>query len=274
MILRELLHNRRFQVHLLADQSRWRSQKNGLPQGSVLAPLLFNIYTNDQPSSPNTSRFIYADDLALTSQANTFEEVEANFITALNALSQYYEENALKPNPSKTESCVFHLRNRQAGRQLNISWQGMPIAHNSHPRYLGIVLDRSLTFGRNCQIIKNKVHARNNLLQRLTTTKWGASPQVMRTTGLALAFSAGEYACSVWSRSAHAKLVDTALNETCRIITGCLKPTPVRLLYPLAGIAPPHVRRAVASSSERTKMATDTRHPMYGYIPVLQRWLA
>ncbi|CAG9124587.1 unnamed protein product [Plutella xylostella] len=109
-----------------------------------------------------------------------------------------------------------------------------------------------------------------HVLERLTTTKWGASPQVLRTSGLALAFSVGEYACPVWGRSAHAKLVDTALNETCRIITGCLKPTPVQMLYPLAGIAPPDVRRTVASSAERAKM-DDTRHPMHGFIPAPQR---
>lgn len=48
--------------------------------------------------------------------------------------------------------------------------------------------------------------------------------------------------------------VNTALNDTCRIITGSLKPTPVGLLYPLDGVAPPDVRRNVASSLEVLKM--------------------
>lgn len=270
-ILRKLLHNRRFQVHLPSEKSRWRSQKNGLPQGSVLAPLLFNIYTNDQPSSPNTSRFIYADDLALTSQAVSFEEAELNLSDALDHLERYYITNSLKPNPSKTQSCVFHLRNREAGRKLNMVWGGVSIEHSKYPKYLGVTLDRSLTFNKNCYNIKHKVHTRNNLLQKLVSSKWGASPAVMRTSGLALSFSAGEYASPVWSRSAHAKLVDTALNETCRIITGCLKPTPVQRLYSLAGIAPPGVRRSVASSNERSKLSNDTRHPLHNNTLVPQR---
>ena len=60
-----MLSNRRLYVELNNERSRWRKQKNGLPQRSVFSPILFNIYTNDQPIHDGTRNFIYADDLPL-----------------------------------------------------------------------------------------------------------------------------------------------------------------------------------------------------------------
>jgi len=103
-----LLRNRRFFVSLQNKKSRWRRQNNGLPQGSVLAPILFNIYTNDQPIGDQTKHFIYANDLAITTQGKTFEEVEISLNIALNTMMEYYNDNYLKQKPAKTQITAFH----------------------------------------------------------------------------------------------------------------------------------------------------------------------
>ena len=242
-----LLKDRRFFVVLNNKQSRWRQQRNGLPQGSVLAPLLYNIY-----STPTTSQWTRTlsvssmPTISVTSQENSFEAVEANLTTALDELLLDYERNHLHANPAKTQVCSFHLRNREANRPL-IKWSGTPLEHCTHPVYLGVTLDRTLTFKEHIKNTKSKVGSRNNILRKLTNSKWGATAHTLKSTALALCYSSAEYACLVWERPTHAKKLDPALNNTCRLITGCLKPTNTSNLHLLAGIAPADIRRKVAS---------------------------
>ena len=108
-----------------------------------------------------------------------------------------------------------------------------------------------------------KVNARNNIIRKLVSSKWGCKASTLRPSCFALCYSAAEYACPVWARSTHARKLKPALHDCCRIISGCLKPTNLDSVHLLAGIAPPHIRRTVACRMERTRQTTDARHQLF-----------
>ena len=172
----------------------------------------------------------------------------------------------LNANPGKTQTCAVYLKNHLAKRTLNIEWEGKILKKTPFPVYLGVTLDRTLSFGEHVSKLRKKLASRNNLVANLANTKWGADPETLRLTCLALCYSTAEFCAAVWSRSSHANKVNIELNKCCRTITGTMKATPVQHLYVLSGIAPPDIRRETSSMTERHKQMTDTRHPLYGHV--------
>ena len=124
---------------------------------------------------------------------------------------------------------------------------GICLKHDPHPVYLGVTLDRTLSFKEHTTKTAGKLKSRNNLLSKLAGTSWGASANTLRTSALALCYSVAEYCCPVWSRSSHIRKVDSQLNSTMRQITGCLRPTETQWLPVLANIAPPDLRRKAST---------------------------
>lgn len=131
-----------------------------------------------------------------------------NLNVTLNAMEEYFNNNYLKPNPVKTKITGFHLWNRNTEWKLRVNWQGI----GEEPKYLGIKLDQALTFWSHCQNTKIKISTRNCTLHTETgKLSLGCRPSSLKTTALALCYSTGEYVCTVWKNSTHAKKVD-ALN--------------------------------------------------------------
>ena len=213
-LIRTMLESRRFFVVLNGKKSRWRRQKNGLPQGSVLAPMLFNIYTNDQPVHTDTQSFIYADDLCIASQEKDFNNIEVNLTSALSILSTYYDLNQLRANPSKTQVCAFHLRNRDAKRELNVVWNGTRLNNTSTPVYSAFI-SIELSPLRHTYKNQDESKRKNNIIRKLANSKWGCRASTLRSSCLALCYSAAEYACPVWERSTHASKLNPALHDCC-----------------------------------------------------------
>ena len=168
--------------------------------------------------------------------------------------------------------CAFHLRNREAKRELNVVWNGIRLSNTTTPVYLGIHLDRTLCYKTHIEKTKMKVNARNNIIRKLANSKWRCEATTLRPSCLALCNSAAEFACPVWTRSTHAHKLNPALHDCCRIISGCFKPTNLDSVHILAGIAPPpHTKRTVACRLERTRQTTDARHQLFHHQPATSR---
>ena len=261
-VITEIISNRCFRVLSDGRSSRTRNLKNGVPQGSVLAPALFNLYTADMPPT-SSSKYAYADDLAIISTSNSFEEAEHILTKDIQTLQAYYHQWRLKLNAQKTICSVFHLNNKEANRQLRVKLCGALLPFSPTPTYLGVKLDRSLTFRHHLQNVAGKASARVSLLRRLCGLDWGADFTTLRSSTLALVHAPAEYCASVWGQSCHTKRVDAQLNSALRTITGCLRPTPTHQLPVLAGIPPHHLRREAATRQAALKAATAELHPLH-----------
>jgi len=267
-----LLRDRRFRVHLGDDTSAWRTQRNGLPQGSVLAPTLFNLYTNDLPCL-RCRKFIYADDICLATQASTFSELECRLTADVARIEEFCRRWRLKPSVPKTVSSVFHLSNANAAQELNVCMNGQRLRHDPHPVYLGVMLDRTLSYRQHLIKTADKLKSRNNLLKKLAGSTWGASAATLRCSALALCYSVAEYCSPVWLRSAYTSLVDSELHEAMRLITGTLRPTPLPWLPVLSNIEPPALRRKEAVDKLLSKVSDHEEWALHSEIfhpPVLR----
>lgn len=269
-LIDNMLNCRNFSVIIGNDISAPKTLNNGLPQGSVLAPLLFSLYLSDMPET-QCRKFGYADDWAIATQHSIFETTEEFLSSDLNRLGKYFRQWRLRPNPNKTEVTCFHLCNRFANRTINVDFEGNRLRHNTHPKYLGVTLDRTLSYKEHLTKLAMKLRSRNNILHKLCGTSWGSSADTLRTSALGLVYSAAEYCAPVWLNSTHTQKVDTQLNEAMRIISGTIRSTPTYWLPVLSYIPPPDARRKCALMREYHKILDNPQLPLLKDVAYAER---
>ena len=101
-------------------------------------------------------------------------------------MSRYFNNWRLKINTGKTVCTSFHLAHRLAKYQLQVTCEGQNIPHEDNPKYLGVTLDRTLTYTTHVSKLSQEISARNNSLRRLAGLSWGANFKVLQTAAVCL----------------------------------------------------------------------------------------
>ena len=262
--IRELITNGSFKLYVGKDSLKTYTIKNGVHQGSVLAPMLFNIYMYGIPKTASI-KYSYASDIALMESGLNYAEIQQTLTNDLTNMDMYLQRWRLRLNVEKTVSSCFHLTNCMAKHQMEVSCGGNTIPTTYNPKYLGVTLDRSLTYTKHLSQLSMKVNAWCNFLRRLAGTKWGAHFDVLHTS-TSLAFAPAEYCSSVWCRSAHTHRRDASLNNDLRLVSGCIRSTPTFMLPVVSGIMPPDIRRNKQCLALSRRAEADDQHALHNIV--------
>ena len=211
-------------------------------------------------------KFAYADDLALLHSSGNWKDLEGTLSQNMSTLLAYLQTWRLKLSYTETVTAAFYLNNREAKRELKVYNNGRRLPFCPTPTYLGVKLNRSLTFRHYLVVLHKKLSSRVTLLRRRVGSGWGAGAKTLRIATLSLVHSTAEYCTPVWCRSAHTRLIDSVLNDALRIVTGCLRPTPTDHLPILSGIQPAELRRMGATFSLAHRGSLNPDHILYGLL--------
>ena len=149
--------------------------RRGVPQGSVLGPVLFSLFINDLLASLSSaiSCSLYTDDLAIWSISPSVPTAVDATHGALFRLERWSEYWCLPLNPSKCEAFFFSVDPHQANLQPNLPLLGSRLRFNLTPTFLGITFDRILSYSKHVSSLKAKFFPRLTALRCISTSSWG-----------------------------------------------------------------------------------------------------
>ena len=145
----KLFLSRKQFVFIKGAKSKLLQNNYGVPQGSILGPLLFLLYVNDMPQAVNCMPILFADDTCLIFTAPNLASLTTIINKELQNLSIWFDSNKLIVNPSKSNFLIIPPKLNKPFPQTNVFLNNICIPQCMNIKYLGLTIDMNLNFDLN-----------------------------------------------------------------------------------------------------------------------------
>ncbi|XP_075146564.1 uncharacterized protein LOC142236963 isoform X2 [Haematobia irritans] len=228
---------------------------NGLPQGSCLSPLLFNLYTASLHTleDGNTTIFQYADDFIIMSYHRDFAEARSNLIDKVREFMDTCRNLNLSFNPSKSNTMYFA---KNGFKNIDMVIDGTRVEQTKKLRFLGRIVTNSLSIKDHYDSISKETQNRVNMLKCLTSIRGGLHPNVALNVYKSIVRSKIEYVRTTAADAPKSinKRVERLQTDMLRRSLGVARSSPTHIVYALAHELPPEFRAVYLTAKELIKV--------------------
>lgn len=224
--IQDFLSNRCQRVIVNGESSKTYPVISGIPQGSVLGPILFVVYINDLPEIPDSKSPLFADDTKLYREIKSYRDVEI-MQNDLNNLQKWSDKWLLKFHPNKCK--VLSIKSKEKTKRkyyMNGTANQIQLENITSEKDIGVTVDADLNFTAHIQLGVNKANSILGLIRRSFTY---LDEKMFKLLYKSLVRPHLEYASSVWSPY---KLKDIDLVENVQRRASKLIPGFKNLTYP------------------------------------------
>ena len=240
--LSSYLRGRQTFVEFRGGRSDHRKLKQGVPQGGVLSPLLFNLYMKDMPLPPEGIELTsYADDATALKSGTDLQAICNDLNAYLDTLNTWFKSKNLQISAAKSSATLFTTFRGEMKKVLDINIDGNVVPTVTDPKILGVTFDPLLTFNNHASNLKTKLQGRNKILKALAGSTWGKDKETLKSTYKAIGQSTLNYCAPIWTPNlskSNWEELQRGQNEALRTILGNVKMTPIDHLHSESKIMP------------------------------------